>query len=199
MKRLFDIFCSAFGLLVLLPAFVVLIILIKIESPGPGFYTQQRVGRNSRMFNLFKFRTMHLNADKLTAITVGARDPRITRIGYYLRKYKIDELPQLINVVRGDMSLVGPRPELKKFVDLYTPEQREVLTVRPGITDFASLEFRNENELLEGKEDPIKYYVDEILPAKLALSLRYVRTRSFLLDIKIILRTIKAVFVNRES
>lgn len=199
MKRLFDIFCSAFGLLVLLPAFVVLIILIKIESPGPGFYTQQRVGRNSRMFNLFKFRTMHLNADKLTAITVGARDPRITRIGYYLRKYKIDELPQLINVVRGDMSLVGPRPELKKFVDLYTPEQREVLTVRPGITDFASLEFRNENELLEGKEDPIKYYVDEILPAKLALSLRYVRTRSFLLDIKIILRTIKAVFVNRQS
>jgi lipopolysaccharide/colanic/teichoic acid biosynthesis glycosyltransferase len=151
------------------------------------------------MFNLFKFRTMHLNADKLTAITVGARDPRITRIGYYLRKYKIDELPQLINVVRGDMSLVGPRPELKKFVDLYTPEQREVLTVRPGITDFASLEFRNENELLEGKEDPIKYYVDEILPAKLALSLRYVRTRSFLLDIKIILRTIKAVFVNRQS
>lgn len=199
MKRLFDIFCSAFGLLVLLPAFVVLIILIKIESPGPGFYTQQRVGRNGRMFNLFKFRTMHLNADKLTAITVGARDPRITRIGYYLRKYKIDELPQLINVVRGDMSLVGPRPELKKFVDLYTPEQREVLTVRPGITDFASLEFRNENELLEGKEDPIKYYVDEILPAKLALSLRYVRTRSFLLDIKIILRTIKAVFVNRQS
>src|SRR5690606_11080636 len=107
MKRLFDIYCSAFGLLVLLPAFVVLIILIKIESPGPGFYTQQRVGRNSRMFNLFKLRTMHLNADKLTAITVGARDPRITRIGYYPTKHKIDELPQLINVMRGDMSLVG--------------------------------------------------------------------------------------------
>ena len=199
MKRLFDIVCSTLGLLVLLPAFVIVVTLIKIESPGPGLYTQQRVARGGKMFNLFKFRTMHANADKLTAITVGARDPRITRIGYYLRKYKIDELPQLINVVRGDMSLVGPRPELKKFVDLYTPEQREVLTVRPGITDFASLEFRNENELLEGKEDPIKYYVDEILPAKLALSLRYVRTRSFLLDIKIILRTIKAVFVNRQS
>jgi lipopolysaccharide/colanic/teichoic acid biosynthesis glycosyltransferase len=199
MKRLFDIVCSTLGLLVLLPAFVIVVTLIKIESPGPGLYTQQRVARGGKMFNLFKFRTMHVNADKLTAITVGARDPRITRIGYYLRKYKIDELPQLINVMRGDMSLVGPRPELKKFVDLYTPEQREVLTVRPGITDFASLEFRNENELLEGKEDPIKYYVDEILPAKLALSLRYVRTRSFLLDIKIILRTIKAVFVNRES
>lgn len=199
MKRIFDLICSALGIVVLSPIFIIVFLLIKIESPGPGFYTQQRVGRNGRMFNLFKFRTMHLNADKLTAITVGARDPRITRTGYYLRKYKIDELPQLINVVRGDMSLVGPRPELKKFVDLYTPEQREVLTVRPGITDFASLEFRNENELLEGKEDPIKYYVDEILPAKLALSLRYVRTRSFLLDIKIILRTIKAVFVNRES
>lgn len=199
MKRIFDLICSALGIVVLSPIFIIVFLLIKIESPGPGFYTQQRVGRNGRMFNLFKFRTMHLNSDKLTAITVGARDPRITRIGYYLRKYKIDELPQLINVVRGDMSLVGPRPELKKFVDLYTPEQREVLTVRPGITDFASLEFRNENELLEGKEDPIKYYVDEILPAKLALSLRYVRTRSFLLDIKIILRTIKAVFVNRES
>lgn len=199
MKRIFDLIFSTLGVIVLLPILAIIFILIKLESPGPGLYTQQRVGRNSRMFNLFKFRTMHLNADKLTAITVGARDPRITRIGYYLRKYKIDELPQLINVVRGDMSLVGPRPELKKFVDLYTPEQREVLTVRPGITDFASLEFRNENELLEGKEDPIKYYVDEILPAKLALSLRYVRTRSFLLDIKIILRTIKAVFVNRQS
>ncbi len=194
MKRSFDMFVSALGLLALSPLFLVLVLIIKLESRGPAFYVQQRVGRHGVLFSLVKFRTMHVDADKFTAITVGNRDPRITRVGFYLRKYKIDEFPQLINVVRGDMSLVGPRPELKKFVDLYTSEQQQVLSVRPGITDLASLQFRNENALLEGKEDPIKFYIEEIMPVKLAISLKYVESRSFALDLVIILRTVGAIF-----
>ncbi len=196
MKRLFDFLLSAIGLLVLSPLFLLIMLIVKLESRGPAFYIQQRVGRGGVPFNLVKFRTMRTDADKYNAITVGSRDPRITRVGYILRKYKIDELPQLINVVRGDMSLVGPRPELKKFVDLYTPEQRLVLSVRPGITDLASLQFRNENALLEGKEDPIKFYIEEIMPVKLAISLKYVQSRSFRLDLMIILRTVGAVFTS---
>ena len=141
---------------------------------------------------------MRTGADKLTAITVGNRDPRITRLGYYLRKFKVDELPQLINVFLGSMSLVGPRPELKKFVDLYSPEQRRVIEVKPGITDYASIEFRNENELLEGKPDPIEFYMREIMPVKLNLNLKYIETRSFWVDLKIIAQTLWLIISGRK-
>lgn len=164
-----------------------------MDSKGPFFYLQERVGKRGILFRLFKFRTMHINADKLTAITVGMRDPRITRAGYYIRKFKLDELPQLINVLKGEMSLVGPRPELKKFTDLYTPEQRKVLDVRPGITDYASLQFRNENELLEGKEDPVGFYIREIMPVKLQLNLRYIAEQSLWVDVMILMRTVLAI------
>ena len=137
---------------------------------------------------------MRINADKAAAITIGERDSRITSVGYWLRKFKIDELPQLINVWKGEMSLVGPRPEVKKFVDLYSDQQREVLTAKPGITDFASIEFRNENKLLEGKEDPIDFYIREIMPVKLALNLKYIRSQSFWLDIRIIFQTVFSIF-----
>ena len=141
---------------------------------------------------------MHVNADRLQAITVGARDPRITRVGYYLRKFKVDELPQLINVLKGDMSLVGPRPELKKFVDLYNTEQRQVLSVRPGITDPASIKFRNENELLEGKDNPIQYYTEVIMPQKLEMNLDYIRKKSVRYDVKLIFSTIFSIFSKTE-
>jgi lipopolysaccharide/colanic/teichoic acid biosynthesis glycosyltransferase len=193
-KRSFDWIASCVGLVLLLPVFFIVGVLIKLESSGPVFYLQERVGRNKRLFKLFKFRTMHLHADKLTVITVGDRDPRITRVGYILRKYKLDELPQLINVLSGTMSLVGPRPELKKFVDLYTPEQQQVLTIKPGITDYASIEFRNENEMLEGKADPVDFYIREIMPVKLKLNLQYIEEQSFWIDLKIIFKTIFLIF-----
>lgn len=165
-----------------------------IDSGFPVFFLQERVGKDGRLFKLFKFRTMFFNNHSGPAITVGTRDPRITRIGYWLRRFKLDELPQLFNVLKGDMSLVGPRPELKKFVDLYTPEQRRVITVKPGITDYASIVFRNENELLEGKPDPVDYYVREIMPVKLKLNLRYIERMSFWLDVRILIRTVLSIF-----
>jgi len=189
-KRAVDFFFSLVGLLVLFPFFLVISVWIKLDSRGPVFYLQERVGKGKKTFRLFKFRTMHTDADKLTAITVGMRDPRITTIGFYLRKYKIDELPQLLNVLTGSMSLVGPRPELKKFVDLYNVRQQEVLSVRPGMTDLASIQFRNENELLEGKPDPIDFYIREIMPVKLDLNLQYINDQSFWKDLSIILKTI---------
>jgi lipopolysaccharide/colanic/teichoic acid biosynthesis glycosyltransferase len=193
-KRTLDLLVSGFGLMLLLPFFLLIGLIFKLTSKGPIFYLQQRVGKGGKLFKLFKFRTMRVDADKQTAITVGARDARITTVGYYLRKYKIDELPQLINVFMGNMSLVGPRPELKKFVDLYNVEQAKVISVKPGITDYASIEFRNENELLEGKPDPIDYYVREIMPAKLALNLQYIREQSLWTDLKIITSTIWLIF-----
>lgn len=193
-KRLLDVVVSAVGLVVLAPFFLLFALIIKINSPGPVFYLQERVGKGGGLFRLFKFRTMRVDADKATAITVGKRDPRITTVGFYLRKFKIDELPQLINVLIGEMSLVGPRPELKRFVDQYQGEHRRVIAIKPGITDFASIEFRNENELLEGKPDPVEYYVREILPRKLALNLEYIAKRSFWLDLKIIFLTIIYIF-----
>ncbi|MFZ6012215.1 MAG: sugar transferase [Bacteroidota bacterium] len=193
-KRGFDFFISILALLALLPFFLIIGLWIKMDSKGPVFYKQLRVGKNGILFSLFKFRTMHIDADKLQSITVGGRDPRITRAGYFFRKYKIDELPQLINVLKGDMSLVGPRPELKRFVDLYNPEQQNVLAVRPGITDYASIAFRNENEMLEGKPDPIDFYIREIMPVKLDMNLDYVRNQSFWLDLRIIFRTIFSIF-----
>lgn len=161
-----------------------------VTSGFPIFYLQTRVGRNGHDFKLFKFRTMHTNADKQGLLTVGGHDPRVTKIGYYLRKYKLDELPQLFNVLFGTMSLVGPRPEVRKYVNLYTTEQKKVLSVRPGITDFASLEFINENDLLAKSSNPEQTYINEIMPTKLALNASYIAQQGVLTDFKIILNTI---------
>ena len=188
-KRLFDIVASGCGLLVLSPLFVVLAIWINLDSKGPVFYRQVRVGRNNKDFKLFKFRSMRVGADKQGLITVGGHDPRITRSGYFIRKYKLDEFPQLINVFIGDMSLVGPRPEVRKYVDMYTPEQMRVLSVRPGITDLASIRYRNENELLEQAENPDEYYEQVIMQDKLRINLEYVENHSFWNDIKLIFMT----------
>jgi lipopolysaccharide/colanic/teichoic acid biosynthesis glycosyltransferase len=190
MKRIFDIVASFIGLLILSPLFLFLAVWVSLESKGGVFYRQIRVGKNGVDFKLWKFRSMVPDADKKGLLTVGGRDPRITRAGYFLRKYKLDELPQLINVLLGDMSLVGPRPEVRKYVDLYTAEQRQVLYVRPGITDYASLEYFEENELLAKSENPEETYICEVMPAKLKLNARYIKDVSFLTDIKIIMRTI---------
>lgn len=195
LKRLLDVVASFLGLLILSPVFLLLWMLVKFSSPGPAFYRQQRVGKGNKDFTLLKFRSMHVNADrKGLHITVGKRDPRVTPVGYYLRKFKLDELPQLINVLRGDMSLVGPRPEVRKYVNYYTPEQMHVLDVRPGITDPASIKFSNENALLHGIEDPEKHYIEVIMPQKLALNLEYIRKQSFWRDIGILFRTVGAIF-----
>ena len=193
MKRLFDITASGLGLLVLSPLFLILAVWIKLDSPGPVFYRQVRVGRGNKDFRLFKFRSMRVGSDKKGLITVGGHDPRVTRSGYYIRKYKLDELPQLINVFIGDMSLVGPRPEVRKYVDLYTPEQLRVLDVRPGITDMASIRYRNENELLEQAADPEQYYRDVVMQDKLRINLEYVADHSFIKDLKIIFMTFKTI------
>ena len=193
MKRLFDILASFIGLIIISPVFLVLGIWIKLDSKGPVFYKQVRVGRGNRDFFLYKFRSMRVGADKAGLITVGGRDPRVTRSGYYIRKYKLDEFPQLINVLKGDMSLVGPRPEVRKYVEMYTPEQMHVLDVRPGITDLASIRYRNENELLEKAEDPDKYYIEVIMQDKLRINLEYVKEHSFLYDIKLIFGTFWAI------
>lgn len=193
MKRIFDILASGLGLLVLSPVFVVVAVWIKWDSRGPVFYRQVRVGRHNRDFYLLKFRSMEVGADRKGLITVGGRDPRVTRSGYFIRKYKVDELPQLVNVFRGDMSLVGPRPEVRKYVDLYTPEQLHVLDVRPGITDLASIRYRNENELLAQAENPDRYYVEVIMQDKLRINLEYVANRSFGYDLKLIFMTFREI------
>lgn len=193
-KRLFDIVSSGIGLLCLAPFFVVMAIWIKLDSRGPVFYRQTRVGRYGRDFRIFKFRSMRVGSDKGRQITVGERDPRITRFGYFIRRYKIDELPQLINVFLGDMSIVGPRPEVRKYVDLYSEEQRKVFQVRPGITDLASIKYRNENELLSQVDDPDTYYIDVIMPDKLTINLEYIHHQSFMGDIKIIFNTLFKIF-----
>lgn len=193
MKRLFDIVASGFGLIVLSPLFLILAVWIKLDSPGPVFYRQVRVGRDNRDFRIFKFRSMRVGADKGSLVTIGGHDPRVTRSGYIIRKLKLDELPQLINVFVGDMSLVGPRPEVRHYVDYWTPEQMRVLSVRPGITDPASIKFRNENELMEKAEDPEKYYIEVIMQEKLRLYLEYVDHHSFFGDIGLIFKTFKAI------
>lgn len=193
MKRLFDIVASACGLILLSPLFFIVSVWIKLDSTGPVFYRQVRVGRYNKDFKIFKFRTMRVGADKGSLVTIGGHDPRVTRIGYYLRKFKIDELPQLINVFIGDMSLVGPRPEVRHYVNYWTPEQLHVLDVRPGITDPASIKFRNENELMESAEDPESFYINVIMQEKLKLYLEYVHNASFWYDIKLIFKTIYTV------
>ena len=189
MKRLFDVVASGVGLLLLSPLFLLVAIWIKLDSPGPVFYRQVRVGRYNRDFRIFKFRSMRVGADKGSLVTIGGRDPRVTRSGYFIRKFKVDELPQLINVFIGDMSLVGPRPEVRHYVDYWTKEQLRVLDVRPGITDPASIKFRNENELLEKAEDAEKYYIEVIMQEKLRLYLEYVEKHNFWFDIKLIFQT----------
>ena len=197
MKRLFDIIASGCGLIVLSPLLILLSIWIKLDSKGPVFYRQVRVGRNNKDFRIFKFRSMRVGADKGSLVTLGDRDPRVTRAGYYIRKYKFDELPQLINVFSGDMSLVGPRPEVRHYVNYWTKEQMRVLDVRPGITDPASIKFRNENELMEKSSDPENYYINVIMQEKLKLYLEYVRKASFRYDIKLIFQSFKVIVVER--
>ena len=193
MKRLFDILASGLGLIVLSPLFLVLAIWIKLDSKGPVFYRQVRVGRYNKDFRIYKFRSMFVGADKGSLVTIGGRDPRVTRSGFYIREFKLDELPQLINVLVGDMSLVGPRPEVRHYVDYWTPEQMHVLDVRPGITDPASIKFRNENELMEQAKDPEKYYIEVIMQEKIKLYLEYVENHSFWGDIGLILKTFWAI------
>ena len=197
MKRLFDVIASGLGLVVLSPLFLVLAIWIKLDSKGPVFYRQVRVGRNNKDFRIFKFRSMRVGADKGSLVTIGGRDPRVTRSGYRIRKFKLDELPQLINVFIGDMSLVGPRPEVRHYVDYWTPEQMRVLDVRPGITDPASIKFRNENELMEKAEDPEKYYIEVIMQEKIKLYLEYVEKHNFFYDIALIFKTFWVIVSER--
>lgn len=193
LKRLFDILCSLTGIFLLLPVYIIISLLIIINSGFPVFYFQTRVGKGNKDFKLFKFRTMYTDSDKKGLLTVGGRDPRVTPVGYYLRKFKLDELPQLINVLFGTMSLVGPRPEVRKYVDMYNAEQKRVLDVKPGITDYASLDYINENELLAKSENPEQTYINEIMPAKLNLNLKYINEVGLLTDISIISRTISKI------
>lgn len=193
MKRFLDIVSSVLVLLLLLPVWLIIAIAIVAESRGGVFYKQIRVGKANRDFYLYKFRTMRTGADKKGLLTVGERDSRVTRVGYFLRKYKLDEFPQLINVLKGDMSIVGPRPEVRKYVDMYTSEQMRVLSVRPGLTDIASIQYVHENELLAASEDPEKTYIEEVMPAKLQLNLQYIDNQSVMGDIKLILQTFAAI------
>ncbi len=193
LKRLFDIVFSAAGLILLSPFLIIIALFVGLTSSGRVFYLQERVGRSEKNFKLFKFRTMRSDSDKAGLLTVGGKDPRITKVGYYLRKYKLDELPQLLNVFFGTMSLVGPRPEVRKYVELYTEEQKKVLQVKPGITDYASLEYFNENELLAKSSDPEQTYIKEVLPAKLALNKKYISEAGVRTDLRIIFRTLTKI------
>ena len=190
LKRIFDIISSLVVLTMGLPFFILIAFLIGIDSKGGVFFIQQRVGKNNCNFGLFKFRTMRSDSEKAGQITVGGKDPRITKIGYFLRKFKLDEFPQLLNVIQGDMSIIGPRPEVRRYVDMYSKEQLKVLSVRPGLSDFASIEYINENELLGKSDNPEKTYIEEIMPAKLQLNLKYIEQKSFGTDIKLIFKTI---------
>lgn len=194
LKRIFDILFSLTGLILLLPLLIVIAILVKFTSVGPIFYTQNRIGLNGVQFGLLKFRTMYIGSDKKGLLTVGANDSRITNVGLFLRKYKLDELPQLINVLNGSMSFVGPRPEVERYVNMYTESQRKVLQVRPGITDFSSIYFRDESELLSKQADPENFYIYRVMPQKIRLNNVYIRNKSLALDIIIILKTILHIF-----
>ena len=189
MIRLFDIVFSGIGLIVLSPLFFIVYILIRMESKGGGFYAQERIGLNGKPFKLYKFRSMRQDADKGSLITVGGHDPRITHMGYFIRKYKIDELPQLWNVLIGDMSLVGPRPEVERYTRLYTSDQRKVLSVRPGITDWASIEYVDENVILGQADDPDKAYIERIMPDKICYNMKWIENQRTLEYFKIIFMT----------
>jgi lipopolysaccharide/colanic/teichoic acid biosynthesis glycosyltransferase len=190
LKRIFDIVFSLLGLIILLPVFLVIAIIIKMDSKGPVFFRQVRVGKDGKEFKILKFRTMVVDAEKKgMQITVG-RDSRITKSGHFLRKFKLDELPQLINVLLGDMSFVGPRPEVPKYVAMYDEKQINVLKVKPGITDLASIEYKDENTLLGQSDDPEKTYIEEIMPRKLKLNIEYIMNLSIIFDTKLIFKTI---------
>lgn len=193
LKRLFDITFSTIGLILLLPLFLVIAILLKSESKGPVFYKQVRVGLNSTDFKIFKFRSMFVGSDKKGLLTIGDKDPRVTQIGFFLRKHKLDELPQLINVFVGNMSFVGPRPEVRKYVNLYSESDLEILSVKPGITDFASIIFRNEAEILKNSDSPEELYIKEIMPRKIAINKEYIKDNNMYVDMKIILKTLKTI------
>ncbi len=194
-KRIVDFIFALLGLVILIPSFALIAIVINQDSKGGIIYKQVRVGLNRRNFKVWKFRTMYTMSDKVLNLTVGNNDLRITKVGLWLRKYKLDELPQLVNVLVGDMSFVGPRPEVVKYVDLYSEEQLQVLSMKPGITDLASIRYSNENELLASVEDPENYYINVLMPEKLNLNLFYIRNQSLLLDIKLIIKTIIFIFV----
>mgnify|MGYP000336767228 FL=1 len=193
MIRFLDFIFSLLGIILLFPVFLVLYFTIRLESKGSGFYKQLRVGRGGKDFYLYKFRSMRIGADQQGLITVGGRDSRITQVGYFIRKYKLDELPQLFNVLKGDMSIVGPRPEVRKYVELYTDEQRKVLSVRPGITDYASIEYVDENTILGQADDADKAYVERILPDKIRYNMKYINHQSVKEYFKIIFLTIWSI------
>ena len=188
--RLLDIVLSLLGLLFLLPIFLILAVWIKFDSQGSIFFRQIRVGKEGQDFRIYKFRTMIVNSEKMGIITIGERDPRITNSGYFLRKYKLDELPQLINVLKGEMSFVGPRPEVRKYVEMYNQEQLKILTVKPGITDYASIEYINEDEILGKSLDPEKTYIEEIMPQKIKYNMKYINNKTVIEYFKIIFLTI---------
>jgi lipopolysaccharide/colanic/teichoic acid biosynthesis glycosyltransferase len=198
-KRLFDITLSLAGLVVVMPVLVVLALLIKMEDQGPVFYRGVRVGRYGRQFRIFKFRTMVKDAERIGGPSTADDDPRITRIGKIIRKYKLDELPQLINVLKGEMSFVGPRPEVQHYVDMYTEEEEAILSVRPGITDWASLWNPDEGKVLAGSSDPEKIYMEKIRPTKIMLQMKYVRERSFWTDLVIIVKTFLTILSTRNT
>lgn len=189
MKRLFDLVTSLIGIVILSPLMALIAILIKLNSPGPVVYAGHRIGKGGKPFRLLKFRTMVVNADKIGGPSTSDDDPRVTRIGHALRKYKLDEIPQLFNVLKGEMSLVGPRPEVAAEVALYSPEERKLLNVAPGITDWASIRFHNEGEILKGSADPHRTYQEKIRPEKIRLGLEYVQKHSFRVDLQILLTT----------
>jgi lipopolysaccharide/colanic/teichoic acid biosynthesis glycosyltransferase len=189
-KRLFDILSSFFVLIHIWPFMLIIAMLVVFSGRGGVFFTQKRVGRNEKEFKLYKFRTMRLDSEQKGQLTVGGDDPRITKAGRFLRRFKLDELPQLLNVLAGSMSVVGPRPEVSKYTNMYTPEQKKVLSVRPGLTDYASIEYIDENDLLGQSQDPEKTYIDEVMPAKLKLNLKYIEEQGFLTDLKIIFKTL---------
>ncbi len=193
MKRVLDIFIAFIVLIVFLPIGVIISLFILLESRGGVFYKQERIGLNGKTFGLLKFRSMRPNADKLGQLTVGERDPRVTNTGHFIRKYKLDEFPQFINVLVGDMSIIGPRPEVKKYVDLYTDEQRAILNVKPGITDYASIEYFDESRLLGESENPEETYIQEIMPSKLLLNQKYLANPNVFHDLKIMWLTFKKI------
>ncbi len=192
-KRLFDIIASLIGIIILSPVLLLISLFIVFESGFPILYRQKRVGKDNKDFFLLKFRSMNNGADKKGLLTIGEKDSRITRVGYYLRKYKLDELPQLLNVLTGNMSIVGPRPEVRKYVDLYSDEQKKVLSVKPGITDYASMEYTNENEILAKSTEPEQLYIQEVMPKKLFLNQKYIQEMGLITDIKIIFKTISKI------
>jgi lipopolysaccharide/colanic/teichoic acid biosynthesis glycosyltransferase len=193
-KRLFDVIVSFVFLILLLPLFLIIAIAIKADSKGSVFYLQKRVGKDFREFRMFKFRTMKPGSDKGGLLTIGRDDQRITAAGKSLRRYKLDELPQLINVFTGQMSLVGPRPEVKKYVDLYNNEQKKVISIKPGITDLVSIRFFNENEIISRYANPEEGYIKEVMPEKLRLNLEYIRNQNFFSDLGILFKTLKRIF-----